>query len=50
MGARLSTSISIAFNFFIENKVNLALSESITTVEGEPFRQSFNVGLSYRIF
>ncbi|HCR17047.1 MAG TPA: hypothetical protein DIU35_06150 [Candidatus Latescibacteria bacterium] len=50
MDARLSTSISIAFNFFIENKINLALSESITTVEGEPFRQSFNVGLSYRIF
>ena len=50
MDARLSTSISIAFNFFIENKINLGISESITTVEGEPFRQSFNVGLGYRIF
>ena len=48
--AKLSTTISFAFNFFVENKINVALAESITTIEGEPFRQSFNVGLSYKIF
>ena len=48
--ARLSTTVSFAFNFFVENKINVALAESITTIEGEPFRQSLNVGLSYKIF
>ena len=48
--ATLSTNISFALNFFLENKVNLTASEQIATVEGEPFRQSFNFGLSYRIF
>lgn len=47
---KLSTTVSFAFSFFIENKINLTAFEQITTVEGEPFRQSFNVGLSYRIF
>ena len=47
---KLSTTISFAFSFFIENKINITAFEQITTVEGEPFRQSFNVGLSYRIF
>ena len=46
----LSTNISFALNFFLENKVNLTASEQIATVEGEPFRQSFNFGLSFRIF
>ena len=50
MDAMLSTNISFALNFFLENKVNLTASEQIATVEGEPFRQSFNFGLSYRIF
>ena len=48
--AKLSTVISFALNLFVENKFNLNASERITTVEGAPFRQSFNIGLSYRIF
>ncbi|MDA0747240.1 MAG: hypothetical protein O2954_12030 [bacterium] len=48
--AQLSTTISFAFNFFIENKINLSLAEALTTIEGSPFRQSFNVGLSYKLF
>ena len=46
----LSTAVSFVFNFFIENKINLSASEQINKVEGQPLRQSFNFGLSYRIF
>ncbi len=48
--AKLSTTISFALTFFIENKINLTASEQLTTVEGQPFRQSFNVGLTYKLF
>lgn len=48
--AKLSAGSTINFNFFIENKVVLSISEQFTKVEGAPFRQSFNVALSYRIF
>ncbi|MDP6779675.1 MAG: hypothetical protein QGI83_23165, partial [Candidatus Latescibacteria bacterium] len=48
--AKLTTTISFSLTFFIENKINLTAFEQITSVEGEPFRQSFNVGLSYKIF
>ena len=48
--AKLSTNSSIDFNFFIENKIVLKISEQFSKAEGSPFRQSFNVALSYRIF
>ena len=48
--AQLTTTISFSLTFFIENKINLTAFEQITSVEGEPFRQSFNIGLSYKIF
>ncbi len=48
--AKLSTNISFALSFFIENKFNMTLSESFRVVRGEESRQSFNMGLSYRIF
>ena len=47
---KLSTRITFAFNFFIENKINLQAREEINTVQGEPFRQSLSLLLSYRIF
>jgi len=48
--AKLSMTSSIDFNFFIENKIILKISEQFFKAEGTPFRQSFNVALSYRIF
>ena len=47
---KLSTTISVAFTYYIENKVNLNVSEQLTTVEGEPFRQSLNIGLAFKFF
>ena len=48
--AKFSAISSIDFNFFIENKIVLKISEQFFKAEGTPFRQSFNVALSYRIF
>ncbi len=48
--AQLSSNISFALSFYIENKFNMTLSESFRVVRGEDSRQSFNMGLSYRIF
>ncbi|MFT5368726.1 MAG: hypothetical protein ACI8V2_003693 [Candidatus Latescibacterota bacterium] len=48
--AKLSMTSSVDFNFFIENKIILKISEQFIKSEGTPFRQSFNVALSYRIF
>ena len=48
--AELSTAITFSLTFFIENKINLTAFEQITSVEGEPLYQSFNIGLSYKIF
>jgi hypothetical protein len=47
--AKFSAISSIDFNFFIENKIVLKISEQFFKAEGTPFRQSFNVALSYRI-
>ncbi len=49
-GTTHSTVISLGLTFFIENKINLTASERITAIRGQPLRQSFNVGLSYKIF
>ena len=49
-GTTHSTVISFGLTFFIENKIHLTASERITATRGQPFRQSFNVGLSYRLF
>ena len=48
--ARYRTNLLSAFNFFLENKVNLATSWQVTKFEGDPLRQSINLALSYRIF
>lgn len=48
--AKLRVNSSINFNFFIENKVVFSASEQFAKAEGEPFRQSFSITLSYRIF
>ncbi len=48
--ASVRTNISFALSFYIENKFNMTLSESFAVVRGEDSRQSFNMGLSYRIF
>ncbi len=38
------------FTFFIENKISLAAIEQVFKEKGSSFRQSFLLGLSYRIF
>ena len=48
--AEIITNIAFALSFFIENKFNMTLSESFRVARGEKSRQSFNMGLSYRIF
>jgi hypothetical protein len=48
--SKLSTIISVSLTYYIENKVNLNVSEQLTTVEGEPFRQSLNIGLAFKFF
>ena len=47
---RLRYISNISFAFFLENKINLSIIEQISKDEGEPFRQSLHLGLSYRIF
>ena len=48
--AEIISNIVFALSFYIENKFNMTLSESFRVARGEKSRQSFNVGLSYRIF
>ena len=50
LDSRLSMASSANFTFFIENKISMTVSEQISKIEGQPFRQSFNVALNYRIF
>lgn len=45
-----STSLLFVFNFFIENKINFSTTEQLNKSAGHPVTQSFNIGLSYRIF
>ena len=47
---RLRYVSNISFIFFVENKINLSVIEQISKDEGEPFRQSLHLGMSYRIF
>ena len=47
---RLRYVSNISFIFFVENKINLSIIEQISKDEGEPFRQSLHLGMSYRIF
>ena len=48
--ANVRTNISFALSFYIENKFNMTLSESFAVARDKDSRQSFNMGLSYRIF
>ncbi len=48
--AEIISHIAFALSFYIENKFNMTLSESFRVARGEKSRQSFNMGLSYRIF
>ena len=48
--AKLTTTISFALSFFIENKVSLTAFEQIKTAEDQPFRQSLSLLLNYKIF
>lgn len=50
MDARFITALTFSFNFFIENKISLTASEQINKSEGLPYRQSFALGINYRIF
>jgi len=50
MDARISLGSQNSFTFFIENRVSFSVFEQLSKTEGAPFRQSFNVALSYRIF
>ena len=48
--ATIISHVTFALSFYIENKINMTLSESFRVARGEKSRQSFNMGLSYRIF
>ena len=48
--SEIISHIAFALSFYIENKFNMTLSESFRVARGEKSRQSFNMGLSYRIF
>ena len=47
---RMGYVSNISFTFFVENKISLSIIEQLSKNEGAPFRQSFHLGLSYRIF
>ena len=48
--ARHDNILSTGFTFFIENKINLTTAGVIRKDERDPWRLSFALGLSYRIF
>ncbi len=48
--ADVISNITFALSFYIENKFNMTLSESFRVARDEGARQSFNMGLSFRIF
>lgn len=48
--AKFSMVSNASLTFFVENKISMTISEQVSKIEGQPFRQSFNVALNYRIF
>lgn len=46
----LNNLFNVVFIFYIENKLNLVLSEKISKSEGEKIRTGFAMTLNYRIF
>lgn len=48
--AEIISHVAFALSYYIENRFNMTLSESFRVARGERSRQSFNIGLSYRVF